>query len=358
MSDTPSASPASALRRKPKQYQSFDDVAGGSSSQEKLTRLRLNLLGSLRGKSVLDLGCNEGFFCGVMLAKGASRVLGVERSGPIVARARERFPSAEFKVGSWWDAIPDEQFDVILFLSAIHYEPDQKRLLEKLLRHLKPDGVLVLECGLAPHHDVGGWIRVNRPRDLVARRYPSLDHLRHHIMPQYVVTGVGPSVPQKGDPVPRWVLHCKRRQPIVLILGGRSGVGKSHFGIEFGSRDVPVYRTDALFRRLLSNPCYEYVPLATVLRQSGEKSCAVLSQKIAANQDWTAMFCEIVADEVPLEANGCILEGEAFSQPEIMRKITQLLTERGAHVWEAGRTQLPSTVPASDALLSLSPDLD
>jgi SAM-dependent methyltransferase len=337
-------SPNPAERRKPRQYQSFDGVVGGSSSDEKLARLRLNLLGPLRGKSVLDLGCNEGFFCGAMLAKGASRVVGVERSAAIVAKARERFPKAEFKIGSWWDAIPNEQFDVILFLSAIHYEPDQKALLDKLNRHLKPDGVLVLECGLAsPPHDVSGWLQINRPRDTVPRRYPSLDYLRRHIMPQYVLTGVGASVPQKGDPVPRWVLHCRKRKPIALILGGQSGAGKSHFGVEFGGRDIPVYRTDALFRRLLSNSYYDHVPLAIALRETGERSCSVLSMRVAANEDLTEKFCAIILGEGPLEAPGCILEGEAFSHPQIMQKITELLTARGVLVWGATRATVSET---------------
>src|SRR5512134_241970 len=120
-------------------YQSIGGAKGASDSQEKLTRLRLSRLGPIKGKSVLDLGCNEGFFCGALLEKGAARVLGIDQWPGVIAKARDRFPKAEFKVGSWWD-LPDEKFDLILFLSAVHYEPRQRALFDKLLNHLTPTG--------------------------------------------------------------------------------------------------------------------------------------------------------------------------------------------------------------------------
>ncbi len=40
-------------------YQSFDDEKGASASEKKLKAIRLP--DDLTGKSVLDIGCNEGF---------------------------------------------------------------------------------------------------------------------------------------------------------------------------------------------------------------------------------------------------------------------------------------------------------
>ena len=104
------------------QYQTFGDAKGGSRSAEKLKALRLSLLRNrhdetrpLKGLSVLDIGCNEGFFCGEALRQGARRVVGIDMSRNFLDRARQRFPDAEFRHGSWWE-LPDEKFDVILFL--------------------------------------------------------------------------------------------------------------------------------------------------------------------------------------------------------------------------------------------------
>ncbi len=73
----PGGKPAPGRRRG--QYQSFDDARGASRSAEKLAALRLPLLPNhfdretpLKGLSLLDLGCNEGFFCGEALRQGAT----------------------------------------------------------------------------------------------------------------------------------------------------------------------------------------------------------------------------------------------------------------------------------------------
>jgi SAM-dependent methyltransferase len=320
-------------------YQSIGGAKGASDSEEKLTRLRLNRLGPIKGKSVLDLGCNEGFFCGAVLEKGAARVLGIDQWQGVIAKARDRFPKAEFKVGSWWD-LPDEKFDLILFLSAVHYEPRQRALFDKLLNHLTPTGTLVLECGLAPHHlGLQGWIQIHRPKDTVPRRYPSMEYLREHLMPDYVVTGVGKSVMQKGDPIGRWVFHCERRKPIVVIVTGPQGDGKSHLGFTIGTGDVPVYRTDALFRRLLDNPLYEITPLVPFLKETGTTSCSALAIALNSNEGFAEQFAQIVCDEAPLDAPACIIEGEVFRQPLVMHHFTRLLRERGAIVWIAGRSR-------------------
>jgi hypothetical protein len=52
------------------QYQSFPGVKGASESLAKLRALRLP---SLQGKRFLDVGCNEGFFCGYARFDGAVR---------------------------------------------------------------------------------------------------------------------------------------------------------------------------------------------------------------------------------------------------------------------------------------------
>ena len=101
-------------------YQSFDGDPGVSKSAEKLACLKLPE--DLTGKSLLDVGCHEGFFCGVALQRRAARVFGIDKDPAVIEQARQRFPGAEFLTASWWDT-PAERFDYILFLSGLHYEP-------------------------------------------------------------------------------------------------------------------------------------------------------------------------------------------------------------------------------------------
>ena len=224
------------------QYQSFDDAKGASQSAEKLKALRLASLQNrhseatpLEGLSLLDLGCNEGFFCGEAVRQGARRVVGLDSNNGFLERARKRFPTVDFRHGSWWD-IPDETFDVILFLSAIHYEPEQRALLQKLAGHLTPTGVLVIECGIA-----GGqrksWEAVKRGDGV--RRYPSMTMFTEELLKPYAVRSMGRSVLQGGDPVPRQVFHCYLRRSTALLFVGPSTTGKSTLTRDSAKRDVP-----------------------------------------------------------------------------------------------------------------------
>ena len=201
------------------QYQSFPDARGDSRSLEKLKALRLPVL---KDRSFLDVGCNEGFFCGFARFAGASRVVGLDQSSKFIDLARARFPDCEFRCQGW-DALPDERFDVILLASALHYADDQPALLHHLVEHLAPDGVLVLELGIVPSHE-SEWVTVTRGID--QRSFPSMMKLREVLAP-YVSKWMGPSVPQAGDPVARHVMHVSKRRPVACLLMQPSAYGKS-----------------------------------------------------------------------------------------------------------------------------------
>ncbi len=141
-------------KKKKKSYQSFPDQGGGSHSIEKLIHLRMP---PLRNKSFLDVGCNEGFFCGYAKHQGATRVVGLDMSANFIARARVRFPDCEF-LQQTWDKLPNEKFDVILLASAIHYADDQPALIQRLVDQLSPDGTLILELGIVSD-PANNWVR-------------------------------------------------------------------------------------------------------------------------------------------------------------------------------------------------------
>lgn len=201
------------------QYQSFPGAQGDSKTFDKLTALRLPLL---EGRRFLDVGCNEGFFCGFAAFSGASRSVGLDRSRECIARARQRFPDCEFHCQSW-DALPDGPFDVILLASALHYADDQPALLHRLVEQLDRDGVLVLELGLVASQK-SEWVKVTRGID--ERWFPSLMKLREILAP-YASKWKGRSVDQSGDPVPRHVVHVSRRRPVAYLLMKPPGFGKS-----------------------------------------------------------------------------------------------------------------------------------
>ena len=204
------------------QYQTFDDARGHSDSAAKLASLRLP---RLTGKSVLDIACNEGFFCQQAWRLGATRVVGIDKSEAFIERARKRDPRTEYRQMDW-SLLPelDETFDVILLLSALHYSKDPSATLQMVVDRLAPDGMLLLECGVAPGREPK-WVPVDRPRgDRVL--HPTRAMVLRAV-PHTVVRKIGASVQQGGDPIPRAVFRITRQKPTVLLVAGESGSGKT-----------------------------------------------------------------------------------------------------------------------------------
>ena len=97
----------------------------GEAEQRKLEMM--NLPEDLSGKSVLDVGCNEGFFSFEAEKRGASRVLAIEKS----ATAKEKFEliksilqsKVELMFTDLLELDPSKlgKFDIVIFLSVFHH---------------------------------------------------------------------------------------------------------------------------------------------------------------------------------------------------------------------------------------------
>lgn len=219
------------------QYQSFPSAVGDSSTLDKLKALRLP---DLAGKAFLDVGCNEGFFCGFARFQGANRVVGIDRSKEFISRARSRFPECEFHQADW-STLPGGQFDLILLASALHYAEDQPALIDSLVERLSPEGTLVLELGIASSRKAE-WRKVKRGID--ERLFPSMPMLRE-VLAAHAWKWMGPSVRQAGDPVPRHVIHVSRRRPVAYLLMQPPGYGKTSLASGlFRTADVAVISGD------------------------------------------------------------------------------------------------------------------
>jgi ubiquinone/menaquinone biosynthesis C-methylase UbiE len=224
------------------QYQSFPDAAGDSVTLDKLKALQLP---DLAGRSFLDVGCNEGFFCGFALYQGASRVIGIDHSAEFVGRARRRFPGCEF-LHQGWDSLPDGTFDAVLLASALHYADDQPGLIDRLMRKVARDGVLVLEIGIVSSRS-SSWVKVKRGID--ERHFPTMSKL-HEVLEAYAWKWMGPSVNQSGDPVSRHVIHVSHRRPVSYLLLQPPAYGKSSIANSlFVPAGVAVVSGDDIVRR-------------------------------------------------------------------------------------------------------------
>jgi tRNA (mo5U34)-methyltransferase len=98
----------------------------------------------LTGKSVLDIGCNAGFYSIEMKRRGAARVLGIDSDADYLAQARfaarildldiEFRPLSVYDVGAI-----GERFDVVLFLGVLYHLRHPLLALDLIYEHVAED---------------------------------------------------------------------------------------------------------------------------------------------------------------------------------------------------------------------------
>lgn len=223
------------------------EAAGQTDSSKKLLRLRLP--DDLTGKRVLDIGCNEGFFCNEAVRRGAANVVGIDNDLNYLNDAKRRYSAENISfLNQSWASLPEGPFDIVLWTSAMHYELDPAEVLGRIAKILAPGGVLILECGVyqtsgkemlyTVRHDGGLW-------------YPSIQFLEtslsdagltHRIVSHAETTG--------ADPVPRVVFHCSLRLPTVMLVRGVTKIGKSNLAALLRNDATKIVALDYFIARI------------------------------------------------------------------------------------------------------------
>lgn len=108
----------------------------------------LDLLDPRPGERVLDLGCGSGELTAQIASRGA-RVVGVDSSPEMLARAGERFPDLDLRLVDGHDLDVDEPVDAVFSNAALHWMTDPDAVLAGVRSALRPGGRFVAEMGAA-----------------------------------------------------------------------------------------------------------------------------------------------------------------------------------------------------------------
>lgn len=93
----------------------------------------LDALGDLAGARVLDVGCGTGATCTQLVQRGASAVLGIDLSEPMIAAARRgAAANVELTVDDVTTIEPSERFDVVFSRFGVMFFPDPRSAFERL----------------------------------------------------------------------------------------------------------------------------------------------------------------------------------------------------------------------------------
>lgn len=131
-----------------------------------------DLLGSIEGERILDLGCGDGVLTALLKDRGAE-VVGVDSSANMVADALAR--GLDARVMDATQLTFDQEFDTVFTNAVLHWIMDHDAVLNGVKRALKPGGRFVGEFG---GH---GNIAALRTALLAA-----IAHLGHDITDRYV----------------------------------------------------------------------------------------------------------------------------------------------------------------------------
>ncbi|MFN2493507.1 MAG: DUF1698 domain-containing protein [Pyrinomonadaceae bacterium] len=219
---------------------------------------------NLSGKSVLDVGCNAGFYSIEMKRRGAERVLGIDSQRDLICQAvfvrKVTGLEIEYRRMSVYDLDPRNvgQFDITLALGLIYHCKHLVLALEKLFTVTRK--LLVLETAIYPPgkspgsfvYDLGGARPTLHPLAYIENPPDAKEAIYNWFLPSVsslcaLLKNIGfdevevlPGV--EGD---RAVLACRKHQPYpdsraVSYLGSRltllSARSRSHPGEELRFR--------------------------------------------------------------------------------------------------------------------------
>ncbi len=116
----------------------------GDYPRVKWDRFRDALPADLTGKTVLDIGCNAGFYSMEMKRRGASRVLGLDFDEDYLAQARFAAEvegvDVEFQQLSVYDiGSLQERFDVVFFIGVLYHLRHPLLALDLIHEHVAKD---------------------------------------------------------------------------------------------------------------------------------------------------------------------------------------------------------------------------
>ncbi len=159
----------------------------GDFPRTKFERFAHAVPADLSGKSVLDIGCNAGFYAQEMKRRGASRVLGIDHDEHYLRQARFAAEAEgldiEFRQLEVYDVgALGETFDVVIFMGVLYHLRHPLLALDLIREHVAGD-LLIFQSLLRGTETV-----LDVPRELPFTEegifehegFPALYFLEHH----------------------------------------------------------------------------------------------------------------------------------------------------------------------------------
>lgn len=117
---------------------------------------------NLKGKAVLCIGCGTGEECEHIKSLGAKRVVGIDISKERINFLKKINPNLEFYTMDMEKLyFSENSFDFIYSSLVLHYAKDWTKILNKVYKILKKDGIFLFST----HHPVKWGAKINKSKD-------------------------------------------------------------------------------------------------------------------------------------------------------------------------------------------------
>ncbi|WP_129790733.1 TIGR04290 family methyltransferase [Sphingosinicella sp. CPCC 101087] len=159
----------------------------GDYPGEKFRRFADHLPDDLTGRTVLDIGCNAGFYSLEMKRRGAARVLGIDSDERYLAQARFAAETLgqdgiEFRRLDVYDVgALGEQFDVVIFMGVLYHLRHPLLALDLIREHVAGDMLIFqsMQRGSKQLLDVAEDYDFNETDHFFESGYPKLHFVEH-----------------------------------------------------------------------------------------------------------------------------------------------------------------------------------
>ena len=124
----------------PKQYLKF---------RNERTRPSIDLvsrIGIENPESIIDIGCGPGNSTRILRSKWPnSKIVGVDNSAEMISRAKKDFPGGRWILTDASRLEENRAYNIIFSNAALQWIPNHKQLMQKLMKLVKPEGVLAVQ---------------------------------------------------------------------------------------------------------------------------------------------------------------------------------------------------------------------
>jgi tRNA (mo5U34)-methyltransferase len=158
----------------------------GDYPQVKFASFRDAIPRDLAGKSVLDVGCNGGFYSLEMKRRGAARVLGIDTDERYLRQARfaadVEGADIEFLCMPVWDVAElRETFDLVIFMGVLYHLRHPLLALDLIHEHVAKDMLLFqsMQRGSRELIDIERDYDFNAPAPFDQPGYPKMHFIEH-----------------------------------------------------------------------------------------------------------------------------------------------------------------------------------